>query len=269
MSVKPFPPLPIEITIGIIEAAAATSLPTALALSLVSKATYRWTKPVLYSTVHISWHNLSRFRIGFFTHNFSYANDSLKSHSLIRSLFIADCSGPAVLHIVNRCNNLIRLLCDIDIIECTTTNSRPREVVMYPSSGSYTVFRNHCVPSVLQCVTHLFVKQGMLNDNFIRVSESLEHLTHLGLSFSSGVTKDQMIAGIERLLTIQSLKLIMIVSSMKMLRPLWRDLARIDDERLVVGAEVANVKDPIDEIVQRGSMWENIGFMRRWRLLVF
>jgi hypothetical protein len=142
---------------------------------------------------------------------------------------------------------------------------------VYPSSRSYTDFGDGDVlPAVLQCVTHLFVKQGLLDDAFIRTVVSLEHLTHLGLSFSPAlvVTKDQIIVGVERLLAIRSLKLIMIVPPTRMLRSLWKDFARIDDERLIVAAEVT-VKGHIDEVIQRGSIWENIGVMKGWRLLVF
>jgi len=271
---QPFPPLPIEITIAIVEAAATTSLPTALALSVVSKSIHRWTKPILYNAVHLSWHNLSRFRNGFFSHNFSYYDTShfQKSHTLIRNLFITDCSGPAVLHIVNRCDSLDRLLCDIDIIECTTTKSRPREVVIYPSSHTYTLFRDGDVPpTVIQRVTHLFVKRGVLDEKFIQAIVSLEYLTHLGLSFGATMTEEQVVPGVERLLAMSSLKLILVVSSTALLKgQLWRDLAAFDDERLIVCSDGVAM-DPIDVVIRRGSMWGpgNINRMRRWRMFVY
>lgn len=251
---EPFPPLPLEIARIILETAA-LSQPTALTLSLVSKTIYRWTKPILYDTIHISWSNLSRFLRGFFTRNIQLQR---APKSLIRSLLITECAGPGVINVVNRCEHLERLLCHSDIIECTTTKSRPRDIVI-SSSPDASIFYGECdeIPPVLDAVTHLFVQQRLLDDKFVETVASLEHLTHLGFfEFAEGAT---FVGGVKRLLGMEKLQSVLIMTETALRGALWAELAEIEDERLIVGKV---------EVVTQESMWLDTGSLKGWRKLV-
>lgn len=260
-SLQPFPPLSVEIFIAIVEAAASCRS-TALTLSLVSKSVYRWTKPILYRSIHLSCRNVSRFIIGgFFAHNFSH-NLMRTPKSLIRSLFVSECSGPGILHLVNHCEHLDLLMCNSDIIECTTTKSRPKEIIIYPSASSSTFHDDGgSIPPILQSVTHLFVQQEILDEGFVDDISSLERLTHLAVPFSDAVNGTSFIQVVKRLLEITSLQCIMITSIKTLDGSLWMQIAEISDQRLVVRA----VDGASTRVAQKGGIWMDPGLVGNWR----
>lgn len=262
-SLQPFPPLSIEIFIAIVEAAAA-SRSTALTMSLVSKTVYRWTKPVLFSSIHLSWRNVSRFLMGgFFTYNFSH-KFMRPPRSLIRSLFISECSGPGILHLVNHCEHLDLLMCNSDIIECTSTKSRPKEIIIYPSASSSTFHGDTgSIPPILQSVTHLFLQRGVLDEGFVKDISSMESLTHLAVPYSNfnAANGRSFLRTIQRLSEIKSLQCILIISSKQLGGSLWMQLGEIDDQRLVVGkVDIAST-----QVAQQGGIWADPGLVENWR----
>jgi len=157
-------------------------------------------------------------------------------------------------------------MCNSDVIECTTTKSRPREVIIYPSAISSSTFHGDggSIPPVLQSVTHLFVQQGVLDEDFVEDVLSLKFLTHLAVPFSNATNSRSFAQTIQRLSKIKSLRRIMVVSLRPLGGPLWMQLAEIDDQRLVVGrVDIAST-----QIAQKGGIWMDPGLVEDWRDLV-
>lgn len=262
-----FPPLPLELIMLIVEAAASSSRSTALTLSLVSKTIYHWTKPIIYNTVNVSVCNISRFLRGFFTNNFSQSDATHIQRTpkyLIRSLFITECTGSGLINVVNRCEHLYQLLCSSDIIECTTTRSRPREIIVY-SSPDVKMFYGDCdeSPQVLSAVTHLCVQQRLLDNEFVEAITVLKHLTHLGIFFEF-TRKDTFVGGVRRLMEIKTLQsvLILVESRAVLHEEIWAELAEIGAARLVVS--VVRLQDMACE----ESAWCDTKLLEDWRRLV-
>jgi len=182
--------------------------------------------------------------------------------SLIRSLFISECSGSGILHLVNHCEHLDLLMCNSDIIECTTTKSRPKEIIIYPSASSSTFHGdNGSIPPILQSVIRLFVQQEILDDDFVDDISSLECLTHLAVPFSNAVKGTTFVQMVKRLLEITSLQWIMITSTKSLHGSLWMQLAEISDQRLVVRAVDAGST----QVAWKDGIWVDSELVEDWR----
>jgi len=182
--------------------------------------------------------------------------------SLIRSLFISECSGPGILHLVNHCEYLDLLMCNSDIIEYTTTKSRPKEIIIYRSASSSTFHGDSgSIAPILQSVTHLFVQQEILDEGFVDDIPSLERLTHVAVPFSDAGKGTLFIQVVKRLSEITSLQRIMITSTEPLHGSLWMQLAEIGDQRLVVGA----VDTTSTRVARKGGIWGDPGLVEDWR----
>src|ERR1700753_398942 len=132
----PFPPLPTETIVSIIETAA-IQRETALNLCLVSKGVYNLIKPILYHSIQVEWYNFQRFHQWFF--NYSPIDPHKHHRSLIRDLTIV-CRASYLFRIVDTCDRLDRLVCSADIVECTKTKSRPKELIICTDNDTSTLY---------------------------------------------------------------------------------------------------------------------------------
>ena len=175
----PFPPLPTETTISIIEAAA-NQRETALNLCLVSKEVYNLVKPILYHSVQVKWYNFQRFHQWFF--NFSPIDPHKHHRSLIRDLTIV-CRASYLFRIVDTCDRLERLVCNADVIECTRTKSRPKELVICADNDTSTLYGGYIPPGAFaESVTHLYVNLPVLGLKFVETVEGMRCIKYVGMS---------------------------------------------------------------------------------------
>lgn len=264
----PFPPLPTETIISIMETAAGQR-ETALILCLVSKAVYNLIKPILYHSIQIKWYNFQRFHRWFF--NFSPIDPQKHHRSLIRNLTIV-CRDSYLFRIVDTCDKLDRLVCSADIVECTRTKSRPKELIVCADNNTSTLYGGYTPPGVFtECVTHLYVNQPVLGPKFVETVEGMRCIKYLGMSL---ITMDGpevekgVIDGMLGLLDIERLEGVFVYDRSTTVTSVWKRLAKVKDGRLVVAIQaiVDWEVDPVYAACSAGvSPWEKMKEMGDWR----
>lgn len=264
---NPFPPLPTETVISIIETAA-SQRETALNLCLVSKAVYNLIKPILYRSIQVEWNNFQRFHRWFFT--FSPIDPHKHSRSLIRDLTIV-CRASCLFRIVDTCNNLDRLVCSADILECTRTKSRPKELIICTDNDSSTFYGGYIPPGVFtESVTHLYVNLPVLGPRFVETVEGMEGVRYVGMSLATmrdPGAEERVIDGILGLVDIKRLAVIFAYDRSTTITDTWKRLAKVDDKRVVVAIQaVVNWEvDPVHAACSGVSPWEKVGGLKDWR----
>jgi hypothetical protein len=261
----PFSPLPTEMIFSIIEEAASQK-ETALTLCLVSKAVYNITKPVLYHSVQVKWYNFQRFHQWFF--NFSPLDPHKHNRSLIRDLTIA-CRASYLFRIVDTCDRLDRLVCSADIIECTRTKSRPKELIICADNDTSTLYGGYVPPGAFaESVTHLYVNQAVLGPRFVETVRHLECVEYVGVSLVTMRDPGEGVAsGVLGLLDIKRLAGVFVYDGSTIITSVWRRLAKVEDKRLVVAIQAVvgwNV-DPARTVCSGGSPWETMKEFEGWR----
>lgn len=264
---SPFPPLPVETVISIIEEAASQK-ETALNLCLVSKAVYNLTKPTLYHSVRVNLYNFHRFHRWFF--NFSPIDPRKRHRSLIRDLTIV-CRASYLFRIVDMCDRLDRLVCSADIMECTKTKSRPKELIIYANNDTSTLYGGYTPPGAFtESVTHLYVNLAILGPGFVETVERMERLKYVGVSLvviHDPEAEEGVANGILGLLDIERLAGIFAYDRSATVAGVWRRLAKVEDKRLVVAiqAVVDWDMDPAGAACSGASPWEMIKELEGWR----
>ena len=263
----PFPPLPAETIISIIEEAASQK-ETALNLCLVSKAIYNLIKPILYHSVQVKWYNFQRFHQWFF--NFSPIDPHKHHRSLIRDLTIV-CRASYLFRVVDTCDQLDRLVCSADIVECTRTKSRPKELIIYASNETSTLYGGYTPPSALaESVTHLYVNLAVLGPRFVETVESMKCVKYVGVSLITMHDPDaeeEVAYGILGLLDIERLVRVFAYDRSTIVTSIWRRLAKVEDKRLVVAiqAVVDWDADPAQAACSGVSPWKRMKGLEGWR----
>ena len=264
---NPFPPLPIETVISIMETAA-RQRKTALNLCLVCKAVYNLIKPILYHSIRVKWYNFQRFHRWFF--NFSPIDPHKLHRSLIRDLTIV-CRASYLFRIVDTCDKLDRLVCSADIAECTRTKSRPRELIICTDNDTSTLYGGYMRPGAFaESVTHLYVNLPVLGPKFVETVEGMKCVKYVGASL--GTTRDPeaeegVIDGILGLLDIERLERIFMYDRSTSTTDVWKRLAKVGDKRLVVAIQaVVNWEvDPAHAACSGVSPWEKMEGLEDWR----
>lgn len=263
----PFPPLPTETIISIIKEAA-SQRDTALNLCLVSKAIYNLIKPILYHSIHVRFYNFQRFQQWFF--NFSPIDPHKRSRSLIRDLTVI-CRASYVFRIVDTCDRLDRLVCSADVMECTRTKSRPKELIIWTDNDTSTLYGGSIPPGAFtESVTHLYVNMPVLGPRFAETVESMKCVKYVGMSLMrmrDPEAEEGMIQGILGLLDIERLAGIFVYDRSTTITGIWKRLVKVEDRRLVVAiqAVVDWDVDPVHAACSGGSPWEKMKGLEDWR----
>jgi hypothetical protein len=263
----PFPPLPTETIISIIETAA-RQRETALNLCLVSKTVYDLIKPILYRSIQVKWYNFQRFHRWFF--NFSPIDPYKHHRSLIRDLTIA-CRASYLFRVVDTCDNLDRLVCSADIAQCTRTKSRPKELIICTDNDTSTFYGGYIAPGVVaQSVTHLYVNLPVLGQKFVETVERMKCVSYVGASLmtvGNPEAEEGVIDGILGLLSIERLVGIFEYDRSASITGVWKRLAKVEDKRLVVAiqAVVDWEMDPVYAACSGVSPWEKMKGLEDWR----
>jgi len=266
----PFPPLPTETIISIIEAAASEK-ETALNLCLVSKAVYNLIKPIIYHSVQVKWYNFQRFHQWFF--NFSPIDPHKQNRSLIRDLTIV-CRASSLFRIVDTCDRLDRLVCSADIMECTKSKSRPKELIICGENDTSTLYGGDISPSAFtESVTHLYVNLPVLGVRFVETVEGMKCVKYVGMSLVTmrGPEAEEGVArGIRGLVGIERLAGIFVYDRSTTVADIWKRLTKVEDERLVVAiqAVVDWDVDPAHAACYGVSPWEKMKGLEDWRISV-
>jgi len=265
---NPFPPLPTETIISIMEEAASQKADTALNLCLVSKPIYNLIKPILYHSIRVKWYNFQRFHRWFF--NFSPIDPHKHHRSLIRDLTIV-CRASYLFRIVDMCDRLERLVCSADISECTRTKSRPKELIIYTNNDTSTFYGGHTPPGAFaESVTHLYVNLAVLGPRFIQTVECMRSVEYVGVSLMTAQdpeAEEGVACGILALLDIERLAGIFVYDRSTVITGIWKRLAKVDDKRLVVAiqAVVDWNTDPSHAACSGESPWEKMKGLEGWR----
>lgn len=262
----PFPPLPTETIISIIEAAAGQT-ETALNLCLVSKAIYNLVKPILYHSVQVRWHNFQRFHQWFF--NFSPIDPHKHHRSLIRDLTIV-CRASYLFRVVDTCDRLDRLVCSADIMECTRTKSRPKELIICADNNTSTLYGGYIPPGAFtESVTHLYVNLPVLGPKFVKTVEDMKSVKCVGVSLMTmhNPEAEGVAHGILGLLGVERLDGIFVYDSSTTVTGIWERLAKVEDKRLVVAIQaVVNWDaDPVHGACFGASPWDKMKGLEGWR----
>ena len=262
-----FPPLPTETIISIIEAAASEKQ-TALSLCLVSKAVYNLTKPIIYRSVQVKWYNFQRFHRWFFS--FSPIDPHKHNRSLIRDLTIV-CRASSLFRIVDTCDRLERLVCSADIMECTKSKSRPKELIICGENDTSTLYGGDISPGAFtESVTHLYVNLPVLGARFVETVEGMKCIKYVGMSLVTmrDLEAEEGVArGIPGLLDIERLAGIFVYDRSTTVTGIWKRLAKVEDKRLVVAiqAVVDWDVDPAHAACYGVSPWEKMKRLENWR----
>ena len=265
---NPFPPLPTETIISIIEEAASQRT-AALNLCLVSKTVYNIIKPILYHSIRIKWYNFQRFHQWFFT--FSPIDPHKHHRSLIRDLTIV-CRASYLFRIVDMCDRLDRLVCSADVVECTRSKSRPKELIIYMNNDTSTLYGGHTPPGAFaRSVTHLYVNLAVLGPRFVETVEGMSNVEYVGVSVITALhdpeAEEGVGSGILGLLDIERLAGIFVYDRSTVITGIWKRLAKVDDKRLVVAiqAVVDWDMDPAYAACSGASPWEKMKGLEGWR----
>jgi len=262
-----FPPLPTETIFSIIEEAASQKA-TALNLCLVSKAVYNLIKPILYHSIQVRWYNSQRFHRWFF--NFSPIDPHKHHRSLVRDLTIV-CRGSCLFRIVDACDRLDRLVCSADIMECTRTRSRPKELIICTDNDTSTLYGGYIPPGAFaNSVTHLYVNLPVLGPRFVETVEGMQCVKYVGASLITihDPEREEWVAhGILDLLDIERLAGIFVYDRSTTVASIWKRLARVEDKRLLVAIEavVDWHVDPAYAACSGASPWEKMRGLEGWR----
>jgi len=263
----PFPPLPTETIISIIEAAASQKS-TALNLCLVSKTVYNLIKPILYHSIRIKWYNFQRFHQWFF--NFSPIDPHKHHRSLIRDLTVV-CRASYLFRIVDMCDRLDRLVCSADLAECTRSKSRPKELIIYTGNDTSTLYGGYTpLGAFAESVTHLYVNLAVLGPRFTETVEEMKSVEHVGVSLTAThdpEVEEGVVYGILGLLDIERLAGIFVYDRSPVVARIWKRLAKVSDRRLVVAiqAVVDWDMDPGHAACSGESPWEKMKGLEGWR----
>ena len=263
----PFPPLPTEMIISIMETAARRR-ETALSLCLVSKTVYNLIKPILYHSIQVKWNNFQRFHRWYF--HFSPIDPHKYHRSLIRDLTIV-CRASYLFRIVDTCDNLDRLVCSADIAECTNTKSRPKELIIFTDNDTSTLYGGYVAPGLFaESVTHLYVNLPVLGPKFVKTVEGMKSIKYVGASLMTmgdPEGEEGVIDGILGLLDIERLAGIFVYDRSASITGVWKRLAKVADKRLVVAMQaVVDWKvDPVIAACSGVSPWEKMKGLEDWR----
>lgn len=263
----PFPPLPTETIVSIIETAA-IQRETALNLCLVSKGVYNLIKPILYHSIQVEWYNFQRFHQWFF--NYSPIDPHKHHRSLIRDLTIV-CRASYLFRIVDTCDRLDRLVCSADIVECTKTKSRPKELIVCTDNDTSTLYGGYIPPGAFtESVTHLYVNLPVLGPKFVETVQRMERVKYVGMSLitmRAPEAEEEVVDGILGLLDIEGLAGIFVHDRSDAITGVWKRLAKVEDKRLVVAmqAVVGWVIDPVRIAYSGISPWEKMKGLEDWR----
>ena len=263
----PFPPLPTETIISIMEEAASRK-ETALNLCLVSKSVYNLIKPILYHSIQVKWYNFERFHKWFF--NFSPIDPDKLHRSLIRDLTIV-CRASYLFRIVDTCDRLDRLVCSADVMECSRTKSRPKELILCANNDTSTFYGGYKPPGAfVESVTHIYVNLAVLGPRFIETVESMKCVKYVGVSLVTMHDPDAeegVVYGIQGLLDIERLAGILVYDRSTTVTGIWKRLAKVGDKRLVVAiqAVVDWDLDPAHAACSGASPWEKMEGLEGWR----
>lgn len=191
--VEPFLRLPYELCRLIFETAAEQCLPTALALSVVSRDVNAWVTPVIYRRVTPKSNQIMHKFIDSVTKPES--SDSLLRHVTTLNLLFAPSPDPFArlkLKILSRCRNLERLLVNEGFCEENASKRHISSIERWPhpwevillSQPSPPILNSSKLP-MLQFVTHLYLGLDNLVQSLTMLGRpnNLPNLSHLGFSY--------------------------------------------------------------------------------------
>jgi hypothetical protein len=242
------------------EIAANESIPTALALTTVSKVVHKWITPIIYRTVILR----SPDAADSFYHVVKVASCDVAAHVRNLSLEYPFYSPDAIL---SRCTHTERLVLGV--------GRRPRrmiipigpcpelwEAVLHSHAWKWTALLS--LP--LQNVTHLYFINWPYNDDPTNFHQTLSKLTHVGFPCIPGGVEvdDALLSSTKQLLLAKpSLDMGILHSFSWDIKPveefigrLWVELAQIQDERLL--ARPGLMEAEFNELLKSGeTSWDN------------
>lgn len=156
-------------------------------------------------------------------------------------------------------------------MDCTKTESRPRELIVSESNDTSTLYGGDIPPgNFAESVTHLYVNSPVLGPKFVETVKGMECVKYLGVSLRA--TKDpgeqeRMAEEILELLDIKRLVGIFVYDRSTTVADIWKRLAKVSDRRLVVAmqAVVDWDVDPASTTCSGVSPWEKMKGLEGWR----
>jgi len=169
------------------------------------------------------------------------------------------------------CDRLDRLVCSADVVECTRSKSRPKELIIYMNNDTSTLYGGYTPPGAFAgSVTHLYVNLAVLGSRFVETVECMRNVKYLGVSLITAhdpEAEEGVACGILGLLDIEGLTGVFVYDRSTVITGIWKRLAKVDDKRLVVAIQaVVNWdKDPAHAACSGASPWEKMKGLEGWR----
>ena len=182
------------------------------------------------------------------------------------------CRASYLFQIVDTCDKLDRLVCSADIVEYTSTKSRPKELIICADNDTLTLYGGYIAPGVFtESVTHLYVNLPVMGQKFVEAVEDMKCVKYLGVSLITmrdPGAEEGVIDGILRLLDIERLAGIFVYDRSTTITGVWKRLAKVEDKRLVVRiqAVVDWEVDPVHAACSGMSPWEKMKGLDDWRM---
>ena len=181
------------------------------------------------------------------------------------------CRASYLFRIVDTCDRLDRLVCSADIVECTKTKSRPKELIICTDNDTSTLYGGYIPPGAFtESVTHLYVNLPVLGPKFVETVQRMERVKYVGMSLitmRAPEAEEEVVDGVLGLLDIEGLAGIFVHDRSDAITGVWKRLANVEDKRLVVAmqAVVGWVIDPVRAAYSGISPWEKMKGLEDWR----
>ncbi|KAF8583029.1 hypothetical protein K439DRAFT_1617833 [Ramaria rubella] len=276
----PFPPLPVELVRTILETAAKSSRPTALSLSLVSSSVREWILPTIFGSLALQSHEIANLPTltPHITRNISVG---------IRRLFLfvdSSCSSLAELassiataiSFLSGCPNLESLITDIPL-----SHEAFQATISWPTPWQILLLSQHLHtwntwgpegPPLLRKTTHLSIDH--VGELFVEKFCIPSCVTHLALGCNGEEVEGQRYAAkIQDILdSAPTLTRLLVTASKQdgsevLTENIWKELAIIEDHRLLVRPRVTGV-EWFRIIECAGTLWDGADIeFKDWRQL--
>jgi hypothetical protein len=262
---EPFPPLAVELVRYIMELSAKEDRQTSLALTRVSRAVHKWITPVIYHTVILRHDD----QVLSFRRTVKRLN--CRVGVSVRHLLIKGVPEHyrAIAEIISCCTQLMSVvttadMADPDILAMIGFSCPgPRHMSLI-----YSVWTPPLGHPLLQNITHLYI--DFLNN--LETVPSLPRLTHFGVGRYGNQGHLEYVPWVIRVLSSPSLVILLLLAFNGWGKPMdvlvgerWNSLAKIDDERLLVGPGLS-WRDHVSLVDAGATIWDDAEIKYRgWR----
>ena len=157
-------------------------------------------------------------------------------------------------------------------MERTRTKSRPKELIVCTDNDTSTLYGGYIpLGAFAESVTRLYVNLPVLGPRFVETVEEMKCIKYVGMSLmmmgDSPEAEEGVAHGILGLLDIERLAGIFVYDRSTIIVGIWKRLAKVVDQRLVVAiqAVVDWDVDPVCAACSGESPWEKMKGLEGWR----